>query len=103
MRHSNLEGRECLSDMNLNEMWPHSTMVKTTNNNWINTFKAKSIANEINRNYCDSTDPSRLEYVSSLPNSKTPNSFESNSRIDNKRYASFLPDVKISYCQRQLL
>ena len=109
----NLEQTECsLEKMNLNELWPHSTMVKqsTKSNSWINTFKAKSIANEINRTYCDTADPSRSDYVTYLPSLKTPEINASNSRLDNpnsttkkntKKYSFFLPDIKISYCQKQ--
>ena len=121
----NLDRNEqCLSDMNLNEMWPNSNMIKTAtkSNNWINTFKAKTIANEINKNYNELVDPSsRLEFVSLMPNNNTNNKIpneirnESNlrinnnldsnagSRLDNKKYATILPDLKIAYCQKQMI
>lgn len=99
--------------MNLNEMWPNSTMAKQAAkaSPWINTFKAKSLANEINRNYCESSlDPSRTDYVNFLPNLKTPEAPNSvaNSRLENnnsttKKYSFFLPEIKISYCQKQIL
>ena len=121
----NLDRNEqCLSDMNLNEMWPNSNMIKTAtkSNNWINTFKAKTIANEINKNYNELVDPSsRLEFVSLMPNNntnnkipneirsesnlRTNNNLDSNagSRLDNKKYATILPDLKIAYCQKQMI
>ncbi len=120
------KNEQCLSDMNLNEMWPNSNMIKTAtkSNNWINTFKAKTIANEINKNYNELVDPSsRLEFVSLMPNNnnnnKIPNEIRNDSnlrinnnnnldsnagsRLDNKKYTTILPDLKIAYCQNQMI
>ncbi len=122
--YSIVDRKECLSDMNLIQEWPSSTMYKNSfnSNSWVNSFKAKAIANEINKNYCDTNDSSRLEYVSftnvpksSLDNraeSNLKNNFEStstnsrifgnNSRLETKSVLKpFLPNI--SYCQKQLL
>lgn len=123
--YSIIDRKECLSDMNLVEEWPSSTMYKNSINStsWVNSFKAKATANEINKNYCDVNDPSRLEYVpianvnksSSLENrnesnmksnldSSATNSrmFASNSRLEMKTVMKPLfPDI--SYCQKQML
>ena len=96
-----------------------------SSNSWINSYKAKAIANEINKNYCDFNDSSRLEYIpitnfnvtkSSLENradSNLKNNSEStptnskifgrnSSRLETKSVLKpFLPNI--SYCQKQLL
>ena len=52
------ETKQRLSDLNLNEIWPASKMYKVTikANPWVNSFKAKTIANEINSNFRDTFD-----------------------------------------------
>lgn len=42
-----------LSELNLYDLWPKSKMCKVTikNNPWVNTFKARSFAHEVNNNF----------------------------------------------------
>lgn len=52
------EGKSRLADLNLNEIWPASTMYKVSikENPWVTSFKAKSQANEINSTFRDNFD-----------------------------------------------
>lgn len=74
------DGKQRLADLNLNEVWPTSSMYRVTikENPWVSSFKAKSQANEINSNFRDTFDSnltfSRLN--SNSPMKKTfPNNF----------------------------
>ena len=70
------ESKSRLGDMNLNEVWPASSMYKVTikENPWVSSFKARSQANEINSSFRDNFDSnlsfSRLH--STGPKVKTP-------------------------------
>lgn len=52
------ESKQRLGDLNLNDVWPASNMYKVTikENPWVNSFKAKTQANEINNNFRDTFD-----------------------------------------------
>jgi hypothetical protein len=62
-------GKQRLSDLNLTDVWPSSSMYKVTikDNPWVSSFKAKHQANEINSSFRDNFD-SNLNF-SRLPSS----------------------------------
>ena len=75
------DAKQRLADLNLNEVWPTSSMYRVTikENPWVSSFKAKSQANEINSNFRDTFDSnltySRLNASSPLKNKTFPNNF----------------------------
>lgn len=56
--HFMYEGKQRLQDLNLNEVWPASSMYKVTikENPWVSSFKAKSHAHEISSTFRDNFD-----------------------------------------------
>lgn len=68
-----------LGDLNLNELWPSSRMYKVSikANPWVNSFKARTFANEVNTNFRNTLD-----------------SGYSSNRLDTKRNISLLPNIK---------
>ena len=76
-----VQNKKRLADLNLNEMWPKSRMYKVSikANPWVNSFKAKTHANEVN-----------LSFRSTLESGYTTNS-RSNTA---KRNVSLLPNIK---------
>lgn len=73
-----IQRKKRLADMNLNEMWPSSRMYKVSikANPWVNSFKARTYANEVNTNFRNT-----LDYQ--------------NNRIEtSKRNVSLLPNIK---------
>jgi hypothetical protein len=73
-----IQNKKRLADLNLNEMWPSSRMYKVSikANPWVNSFKARTYANEVNTNFRNT-----LDYP--------------NNRIEtSKRNVSLLPNIK---------
>lgn len=74
-----IQTKKKLADLNLNELWPSSRMYKVSikGNSWVNSFKAKTYANEVNTNFRNTLE-----------------SGYSSSRMDTKRNVTLLPNIK---------
>ena len=57
------DAKKKLGDMNLNNLWPESRMYKITikANPWVNSFKAKTFANEVNTSFRNTYDTNKFE------------------------------------------
>lgn len=76
-----------LSDLKLNDSWPKSNMYKFSiqSNPWVNAFKERSYANEINSNFRD---------FPTLSLKKNHNYIYMSSRIETKPSLNLFPSIK---------
>lgn len=89
------QGKSRLADLNLNELWPASTMYKVSikENPWVTSFKAKSQANEINSSFRDNFDSS-LSFTRLHSSSVTAAKVKASQHALTASQTNFFPNIK---------
>lgn len=90
------QGKSRLADLNLNEIWPASTMYKVSikENPWVTSFKAKSQANEINSSFRDNFD-SNLSFTRLHSSTATAAKVKASQHaLTTASQATFFPNIR---------